>query len=98
MLIPVEGTGKNQLEPSQESMGRTPVLPRWSLQRILDQNGQVCWSIVVKARPTVGSPFYGIFLLTASLRRRRMSVHISLFTAAIPVNYTREFRELFKAT
>jgi len=41
--------------------------------------------------------FSGRFLLTASLRRRRMSLYINLFTVTIPVNYTREFRERFEA-
>jgi len=35
-------------------------------------------------------------LITASLRWRRMSLYIFLFTVAIPVNYTGEFRELLK--
>ena len=34
----------------------------------------------MKEKPTDGSPFFGEFLLTASLRRRRMSMFISLFT------------------
>ena len=66
---------------------------------ILDQNGPVCWSIVVKEVPTVGSSFYGVsFFLTAWLRRRRMAVCISLFAVALTVNYTSEFRVLFEAT
>ena len=39
----------------------------------------------------------GRFLLTASLRRRRMSECISLFTAAFSLNYASEFREHFEA-
>jgi hypothetical protein len=42
-----------------------------------------------------GFPFLGAFL-TASLRRRRMSVSLSLFTVEIPVNYTTEFMKLFE--
>ena len=38
------------------------------------------------------------FLLTASLRRRRISVYNSLFTVTIPVNYTSDFGELFETT
>jgi hypothetical protein len=34
--------------------------------------------------------FSGRFLLTASLRRRRISVFISLFTVTVPVNYAIE--------
>jgi hypothetical protein len=42
----------------------------------------------------------GCSLLTASLRRRRMSINISVSTVAVPVNYeyTSEFREIFEAT
>lgn len=46
-------------------------------QEILARNGPASWSIVVKDRPTVGSPFSKNFFLTASLRRRKMSVNIS---------------------
>jgi len=42
--------------------------------------------------------FSGRFLLITSLRRRRMSMSLSLFTVAIPVNYTTEFLELFADT
>jgi hypothetical protein len=52
----------------------------------------------VKEKLTVLSPFWGRFLLTAFLRRRRTSVYISLFTVTVLVNYTSEFRELFEAT
>jgi hypothetical protein len=52
----------------------------------------------VKEKATVGFHFWGRFLLIASLRRRRMSMYISLLTAEIPVNYSREFRELFGDT
>ena len=38
------------------------------------------------------------FLPTAPLRRRRMSIYISLFTAAIPVNYTSYCRKRLEAT
>jgi len=40
----------------------------------------------------------GLFLLTAFLRRQRMSMCISLFPVAIPTNYASEFRELFEDT
>jgi len=51
----------------------------------------------VKEKPTVGSPLFGALLLTSSLRRRRMSMYISLFRVTITVNYTSGFRELFEA-
>jgi len=39
--------------------------------------------------------FSGGYLLTASLRWRRLSVWMSIFTVAITVNYTSEFRWTF---
>jgi len=42
-------------------------------------------------KPTVCSPFFGTFLLTAFLVRQRMSMYSYLFTVAIPENYTSEF-------
>ena len=39
---------------------------------------------------TLGSEFFMPCPLTASLRRRRMSMYISLFKVAIPVHYTSE--------
>jgi hypothetical protein len=86
MLISVQGTGKNYLQSDRESMGDAPVL------------SPVSWIIVVKEKPTVGSPLFGAFPSAASLRRRWMSMCISLLTVAILVNYTSEFRELFEAT
>jgi hypothetical protein len=40
---------------------------------IFDQNRPVCWSIAVKEKSNVSLPFSKPFLLTASLRRRRIS-------------------------
>jgi len=68
MLISVEGTGKNQLQPGQECMGDEAVLLRRSLLRSLDQNRPVCWSIVVKKKPNVRSPIFEAFPSAASLR------------------------------
>jgi len=42
--------------------------------------------------------FTGRLQHTASLMRRRMSMYISLFTVARPVNYTKEFQKNFEAT
>ena len=62
MLTSIEGTSKNQLEPGLEIMGDAPVLSHcfW-LRNPLCQNRPVCWSIVVKEKPVVGSPFSGAF-------------------------------------
>jgi hypothetical protein len=43
-------------------MGNAPVLSRCSAKiKILDHNRPVCWSIVVKEKPTVDSAFFGAF-------------------------------------
>ena len=47
--------------------------------------GALLWRIIV------GSPLFGSFPSDRIARRRRMLMHISLFTAATPVRYTREF-------
>ena len=44
------------------------------------------------------SIFQGRFLLIVSPQRRKMSKYISLFTVAIPVNYTSEFPKSFEDT
>jgi len=57
----------------------------------------VCWSIVVE-KPTVGSPFYGVFPSDYNPKSTKMSMYISLLIVENPVNYTSEFREKFEAT
>jgi hypothetical protein len=42
--------------------------------------------------------FSGRFLLTTLPRRQRMLMCISSFTVAIPILYTREFREVLEGT
>jgi hypothetical protein len=57
----------------------------------------VCWTIVVKEKPVDGSQFFETFRLTASLRRRRISMYVSLFTVTIPVNIiTANFCKLYQ--
>ena len=51
----------------------------------------------MKEKPNVGSPFFGSFPSDSIPRRRRMLMCISLFTVAIPVNYTSEFWEIYEA-
>ena len=80
-------------------MGDAPVWSRCTLLRnpwlkpagVLEHGHEgetYCWFCI----------FRGHFLLTASLRRRMLSMCISLFKIAIPVNYTSEFREIFETT
>jgi hypothetical protein len=49
-------------------------------------------------KPDVTYPFSGHFLLAVYLWRRRMSVYITLFAVAIPVNSINKFREGYEAT
>jgi len=61
-------------------------------EEILDQNHLVCWSSVVKEKPTVVSPFLGRFFLTASPRRRTNLWDRNFPHATTSGNYTSEFR------
>ena len=67
---------------------------------ILYQDWPVRWSIVVKEKPTVGSPFFEA-LRSGRIPKVTMHIGANLWDrnfplAAIPVNYTSEFRESFK--
>jgi hypothetical protein len=62
MLISVEETSKDQLQLRQENVFDSPVSRHiFFCYEILDQNRPVCWNIVVKKKPAVGSPFFGAF-------------------------------------
>jgi hypothetical protein len=58
MFISFKVIGKNQVGPSQESMGDAPLLSHCSLPY---QNRPVCWSIIVEKKPTLGSPYFWPF-------------------------------------
>jgi hypothetical protein len=60
-VVSVEKTGKNNLQPGQESMGNDPVLSHYFCYEIYDQNRPVFWSIVVNAKQNVDSPVFGAF-------------------------------------
>ena len=66
------------LEPSQESLGVVPALSYCSVLRNFYQNRPVCWSAVVKEKPTVGSPFFGPFL-SDSVPKATKDVNVYLF-------------------
>ena len=67
-------------------------------QEIRDQKRPVCWSIVTKDKPTVGSPYFGAFPSDRIPKAIKASNEHILFTVTISVNYTSEFRELLKPT
>ena len=95
-FISVERTGKNQLQPGQwgwYSRDVTFFFIKKSLPKptgVLEhcREGETnAWLSIFSVR----------FVLTTPLRRRRMSVYISLFTAAIPINRTRDFLKILSA-
>ena len=60
MLVSVEGTVKKSAAAiSGEYEGCYSVVTLFFSQKSLTQNRPVCWSIVVKEKPTVGLPFFG---------------------------------------
>jgi hypothetical protein len=100
MLISNEGTLKiscSQFRKVKAMLQCCHIVLCWE---ILDQNGPVCWSIVVKEKPTDGSQFFEAF---PSDRIPKVTIHVganlrdrNFPDATIPVNYTSEFRELLK--
>ena len=90
---------KNQLQPGQGRRGGAPVLSRCSSLRnpwrkptgVLENCHEARNKLLVLH-------FSGRFLLIASPQRRKMSTYISLFTIAIPVNYTSESPKSFEDT
>jgi hypothetical protein len=66
-------------------------------QQIFDQNWPVRRTIVQENR-AAGSPFFGAFL-SDRIPKATKDVNVrSLFTVAIPANYSSEFRELLERT
>jgi len=98
MLVSLERTGKNQLEPGQESMGDSTVLSLCFAKKSLAKTDRWAGALSRGRTQLLFLHFLGPFLLTVTLRRRRMSHYINSPTAAIPVNYSVKFLELFEAT
>jgi len=94
-LISIEGESENQLEPGQNY---APVLSHCSLLRNPLTKPTCAGALSWRRNQLLVFHFGGRFLQTASLGRWRMSMYISLFTVAIPVHFTDDFREPFEAT
>ena len=84
MLIPVEGTGKNQLQPGVR--GSATVLSHCSLLRNPRPKPAGVLEHCREREPNGWFSFRMRFLLTASQKRRMISMYSSLFGVAIPVN------------
>jgi hypothetical protein len=95
MLTSVQGTGKNQLQPCQESVGDASVLSHCSLLRNPWPYRPVCWSIVANEKQTVGSPIIGALssdrILKATKNVNATSWDRNFSHAEIKGNYTSEF-------
>jgi len=63
-------------------------------QEILDQNRSVCWSTVVKEKPTVGSPFFVAFP-SARIPKATKDVSIHSF---IHISNSRKLHQLIPGT
>jgi len=83
-MISVEGTGKNQLEPGQESVGDAPVLSRCPLLRNLWPKLTSVLEHCHKGEPTVGSPFFSMFPSDRSLKATK-DVKVHSFIHSLPV-------------
>jgi hypothetical protein len=103
VLFSVEGTGKYQLQPGQESMGDTSLLSHCSLLRkacvkptdVLEhcRDGESnCWFSILGAFPSDG-----ICRATKDVSAR-IFFYINFSPVAICVNYVGEFLEIFEAT
>ena len=67
-------------------------------QEIHDQIRPVCWSIVLKKTPVVGSSFLGAFPSDRIAKVTNQLTRKNFHNAAITVKYTNEFRKSFEAT
>ena len=98
MFISIEGTIKNQLHLVQDSTGDASVLTQIFLKKSLTKTDRCVVALSWRRNQMLVLHFLWCVLLNTTLRLRRMSMYISLFTVAIPVNFTSKFREMFEAT
>jgi len=98
----VDFSGRNRSKLAAARSGEygwfSSVVTLFFAKKALTKSDRCAGALSWKRKRVLVFHFSGCFLLIASPQRRKISVHISLFTVAIPVNYTREFREVFDAT
>jgi hypothetical protein len=83
MLISVERTGKHQVKPRREIGGCSRFVILFLAKKKSLTKTDRCTGELLKKKPNAGSPYSGRFLLTASLRRQRMSMYFSIVKVAI---------------
>jgi hypothetical protein len=86
MLISVAGTCNTQLEPGQYD-GCSSAYTSFSAKISLTKTDRCAGALSCRWNQLLLLHFSRHFLLTASLRRRRLCTYISIFTVSIPVNY-----------
>ena len=89
---------KNSWSQSGEYGGCSSVVTLFFAKKSLTKTDRCAGALWWRRNQTLVLQFSGRFLLTTSLRRRRISLYISLFTVAVPAKYTSKFWELFEAT
>jgi len=101
MLISVEGSGENQLEPDQESMGDISMLWRSLLRNAWPKPTGVLEHFLVKEKPSVGSRFFGEFSSDHIPKATNFSIHSSdscKLYKQFSVNFASEFQERSEAS
>jgi hypothetical protein len=88
---------KNSWSQSEDYGGCSSVVTLFFVKKSLAKTGRCPGALSWRRNQLLVLRFSGRFLLTASLRRRRILLYISLITAAIPASYTSKFWELFEA-
>ena len=92
MLISVDGTDKNELQSCQESTGHAPgTVTLFFAKKFLTKTDWCAGALSWRRNQMLVPHILGCFLLNASLRRRKVSMYISLFTIRNAVNYTSKF-------
>ena len=92
VLISVEGTDKNELQLCQESKGHAPgTVTLFFATKFFTKTDWCAGALSWRRNQLLVPHSLGCFLLTASLRWRKVSMYISLLTIRDPVNYTSKF-------
>jgi len=76
--------------------GCSSVVTLFCVKKYLTKTDQWAGALKWRRNQLLVLHFWGHFLLTTSLRQRRMSRNITSLTVAIPIHYTSEFREVLK--